>query len=322
MPDSLEERELALEVKKLQVSEASLRLSKFSIAASVLAACVGLGSLVFSIFAERAASEAESKANDVQQANDAIQQNIELFKTKLDTINTNTNSGQAQIGLIQVSVTHLENMVDLTLDLKERQRHCSIAGQFARVERDKFGNSGHITALLELYLEKAIAQDETSNENDLIQNMCQNRWIETFSASPDQPLNDVVLERAPETFTAPNDPNTIADRVVVLASYRSKNCTIAQNARDALKQRFDEPLVVALSRSNHYSVVYSPTADETDINEFLDAAREKGNRALIEIAEGSADDIDQQNLQYVADAFVASTSGWNSEPISECPAPN
>ncbi|MGH1577161.1 hypothetical protein [Planktotalea sp.] len=314
MDTEIETRKLDLEVKKFEhnklVNARAERSNRYAIFASLLAAFVGLGSLLFSIFAQRAAEEAST-------ASAMAQKDIAAFNAKINVINANTQQGRAKIELLRIGVNHLEKMIDKDLSAKERARNCFIAAQFAIVEDNDFEKSRHILSLHRQYLERSTQ----GSEQDSAQDMCKNKVLELISAPESQALSVVAPDRVPDSFEAPETNNKIAENVVVLASYRSNNCSIAKAAQKAFTESkiFDEPLIVAFSRSQHYSVVYSPTQDSTPINEFLVDAREKGADARERLNTAEEDDIDRPNLQYVADAFIAGTSGWQNTPVDACP---
>ncbi|CUH63241.1 hypothetical protein TL5118_00386 [Thalassovita autumnalis] len=269
------------------------RISDRSDAAATSKSRLAWASLVFSIFATVAGGISAGIANG--------------NKAKLEKASQDLLAGQARLQLIEASFKHLERMVDGTTS-EARHRACNVALELGLVELES-GKSSHIITLHQKYLDMRPSVDVTASD------LCRAR-------SDDAAANAKARGILSETVV-PAGEGQLAPQVVVMASYRLGKCKTAGEARGVLADYFARDLKggvvqVALSPSQHYGVVYNPTTASLPLQDFLATARAKGRavHAAVEAREDTTT-VEKQNIQYVRDAYVANTEGW--ELISTCP---
>lgn len=189
-----------------------------------------------------------------------------------------------RVTLVSYAEPHVSRMAEFGDDFESR---CRIALTYAEIEISEYG-SDYIVQLLGQVLD--LSADE--------------RGILNCSGHADALQTDEIMDQ-PEG----NETDGFNSQEIVLATYRLENCHTARLALQSFIENSDRlhdlEGTFKLAVSKRYArVIFS--ADAQDQQADLLKFREVG-RAVEENPTGA---FEQQNLRFVAGAYLAATSGW------------
>jgi len=149
--------------------------------------------------------------------------------------------------------------------------------------------------------------------------------VETATETDIQTAEEEVLASLKDVGAQTGDTQNVGEWHAVMASYRTNNCALAQEAARAFHETFGASLpakggritIARTSISDHFAVTIDTGADKAAAEAWATVLRDAGRAAEKRISDGEAMPFDRTNLRYLTGAFVQENRGWSVDP--SCP---